>query len=254
MSLQWSPGRFVRYIAGNCDSEMMLEDFKEAGLVRNACEYLERCSPWIIPEVDGRRSLIEVPHPDIGGRGRLDIAMKTQRKDQWGLLLEAKWIVGRPVNDFMKEIYADIFRLASLTEDCGNGCKRYMLIAGPRSTSKKSKKEHVLTKLLGHSDFKALCPNPSNKILGRILGTRASKKARTNITTNRLPKSMLKHLKEKRFANKELPTGFTVTLIARWAPTNDWVESVVSDDPVCVWLWEVTPASTDSTPISSEVS
>lgn len=227
---EWRPGEFVRYLAGNCDSERLIERFDESALVRNAIEYLERRSKWDVPFIDGIRHLKEIPHPDISPLERIDVGMKQMRGDKWGMLLEAKWLdKGRGPGAYAREVYADVYRLASLKTDLSPGTYRYMLIAGP---------QHYFEQFMAYEGVKALLHTPA---LGRIRFARA-KKVRTEALAKKYPK--LVACAQKRFKEQPLPATLKTMLDGR---STSAIGETRNDSPVHVRLWRVIPWDEEQT-------
>jgi hypothetical protein len=159
----WSPGEFVRYLAGNCDSENLIETFTEDALVRNAVEYLSVRAPWETPFIEGKRSMREVAHPDLPGK-KLDIGMKsTKGETNWAMILEAKWISKEGRNStkqYVQEIIDDIFRLSVLQENMEEGAHRFLLIGGIE--------EHFNKVLVYEGLLQQLLKMPGENIAARI--------------------------------------------------------------------------------------
>jgi hypothetical protein len=64
MVSEWRPSEFVRYLAGNCDSEALLGKFQEEHFIGNVVEYLEkRTTCWQIPVIGSNRTMTEIPYP-----------------------------------------------------------------------------------------------------------------------------------------------------------------------------------------------
>lgn len=221
---EWRPGEFVRYLAGNCDSERLIERFDESALVRNAIEYLERRSKWDIPFIDGIRQPKEIPHPDIGSGERIDIGMKQMRGDNWGMLLEAKWLdKGRGPGAYAREVYADVYRLASLKTDLAPSTHRYMLIAGP---------QHYFDQFMAYEGITQLLHTP---LFGSIRISRA-KKIQTEELAKKHPKLIA--AAQKRFKDQPLPAVLKTMLDGR---STSAIGETRNDSPVHVRLWRVIP-------------
>lgn len=221
---EWRPGEFVRYLAGNCDSERLIERFDESCLVRNAIEYLERRSKWDVPFINNIRQIKEIPHADIGNYERIDIGMKLMRGDKWGMLLEAKWVdKGRSAGSYAREVFADVYRLASLKTDLAEGAHRYMLIAGP---------EAYFNQLMNYEGIKELLHSPA---FGRIRFSRA-KKVSTAALAEKYPK--LIGAAQRRFKEQPLPASLKTMLDGR---STSSIGETRNDSPVHVRLWRVIP-------------
>jgi len=249
--VKWSEGKFVRYLAGNCDSERMLEAFDEEKLVRNIEEYLLHTTKWKIPRnSEGAASIREVKPPDLKGkRGLIDIGMLSIRGEKWGMLLEAKWINdSRNPKTWADEIIKDIYRLAMMRKGMAKKAQRYMLIAGSdkhikklvgtweEKKSKRSKKGKV-ERVGGLENIEKILHLP-NSTKWRWWN---KKKRETSELLNSYPELMLGTIKrfEKSLKSEPLPEKFYITLVGR---ANHKIGFTQNDDSTHVLLWRIVPA------------
>lgn len=220
MAIDWSPGEFVRYMAGNCDSECLLGKFDEDSLVNNAMEYLEKRTDWRKTELDGVRTMEQIPHPDLSGK-RVDIGMQAGRGDDWMLFIEAKWVSkSRGLAVFFKEIVEDVFRLAMLKTGLADTAHRLLLVGGP---------EKYMLDLLNYEN------EAIRKLLHRPSVLHSWHFKEVDITT--LPAAYNEALKDARKGiGKPLPRSIKTRLEGR---ATSKIGETKNDNPVHIRLWEI---------------
>lgn len=97
----------------------------EAALVRASAAFIQSTTQILLAP--------ELPHPDLQGNQRLDLAGRKTPDANLSFLAEAKWIrSGGGVRNWPAEIAKDILRLERLEEDTNGVTERVLIIGGVR--------------------------------------------------------------------------------------------------------------------------